>query len=79
MLDVIRSRGIIGGPYLDAHEPSHWHSSNASGDSSDSSVELVFCNPDLLWKSDFAQPRIGQGGFREAFQAVYKVRRRGIG
>ena len=82
MLDVIRSRGIIGGPYVDAH-----HIGPARSPRSDvgDPVELVFCNPDLLWKSDFPQPRIGQGAFREAFQAVYKVRRascvvrRGIG
>ena len=37
-------------------------------------VELVFCNPDLLWKSDFPKPRLGQGAFRDAFQAVYRVR-----
>ena len=36
-------------------------------------VELVFCNPDLLWGSDFPSPRIGQGGFRLAFQALFKV------
>ncbi|PIL33835.1 hypothetical protein GSI_03541 [Ganoderma sinense ZZ0214-1] len=72
MLDVIRSRGIIGGPYLDVDAHQSSYSSNASGHSSDP-VELVFCNPDLLWKSDFAQPRIGQGAFREAFQAVYKA------
>ncbi|KAH9912591.1 hypothetical protein B0H21DRAFT_704254, partial [Amylocystis lapponica] len=36
-------------------------------------VELVFCNPDIIWRSDFERPRIGQGAFREAFQAVYKA------
>ena len=82
MLDVIRSRGIIGGPYLDAHaeasqteQPSQIRMGRDSSSSSSNPVELVFCNPDLLWKSDFPQPRIGQGAFREAFQAVYKVRR----
>lgn len=59
-MDVIRSRGIIGGPYLDVPAPAP--------------VDLVFCNPDLLWKSDFPQVRLGQGAFREAFQAVHKVR-----
>lgn len=62
MVDVIRSRGLIGEPYLDAP-------------TDQKPVELVFCNPDLLWKSDFSQSRLGQGAFREAFQAVYKVRR----
>ncbi|KII92002.1 hypothetical protein PLICRDRAFT_457454 [Plicaturopsis crispa FD-325 SS-3] len=36
-------------------------------------IELVFCNPDLLWRSDFPRPRLGQGGFRVAFQAVFKA------
>ena len=36
-------------------------------------VELVFCNPDLLWGSDFPAARIGQGAFKLAFQSVYKV------
>lgn len=55
LCDIILSGGIVGGPY---HEPSV-------------PVELVFCNPDLIWRSDFDRPRLGQGAFREAFQAVY--------
>lgn len=57
--DVIQSGGIVGGPY---------------GAVPPRPIELVFCNPDLLWRSDFERPRLGQGAFREAFQAVYKVR-----
>ncbi|OJT10260.1 hypothetical protein TRAPUB_13214 [Trametes pubescens] len=60
MVDVIRSRGLIGEPYLDAPADQQ-------------PVELVFCNPDLLWKSDFSRSRLGQGAFREAFQAVYQA------
>lgn len=56
--DVLQSGGIIGGSYNKKH---------------DKNIELIFCNPDLLWRSDFERPRIGQGGFRVAFQAVYKV------
>jgi ribonucleotide monophosphatase NagD (HAD superfamily) len=60
MIDVILSRGIIDRPRpLDSAPP----------------VELVFCNPDLLWRSEFPRPRLGQGAFREAFQAVFKVSR----
>ena len=58
MIDVILSRGII-----DRVRP--------VGDAPP--VELVFCNPDLLWRSEFPRPRLGQGAFREAFQAVFKV------
>ncbi len=39
----------------------------------DEDVKLIFCNPDLLWGSDYPTSRIGQGGFRLAFQGVYKV------
>jgi ribonucleotide monophosphatase NagD (HAD superfamily) len=60
--DIIQSGGIIGGPYIrpDVH--------------SEEPVEVFFCNPDLIWRSDFERPRLGQGAFKEAFQAVYKVR-----
>ncbi|KAL0072764.1 hypothetical protein AAF712_000527 [Marasmius tenuissimus] len=59
MLDIIQSGGIIGNPYLEDHRSSP--------------VEIIFCNPDLLWKSDFPRPRLGQGAFKESFQAVYKA------
>lgn len=59
IIDVIQSRGVIDRPRpLDGAPP----------------VELIFCNPDLLWRSEFPRPRLGQGAFREAFQAVFKVR-----
>lgn len=59
MCDVIQSGGIVGGPYVSkcARKP----------------VDLVFCNPDLVWRSDFEHPRTGQGTFKEAFQAVFKA------
>ncbi|THV06710.1 HAD hydrolase [Dendrothele bispora CBS 962.96] len=57
VLDVIQSGGVIGGPYIESSNP----------------IEVIFCNPDLIWKSEFPQPRLGQGAFREAFQAVYKA------
>ncbi|KAI0360927.1 HAD-superfamily hydrolase [Trametes cingulata] len=88
ILDVIRARGVIGGPYLDtpppaAQQPLPQHARKHEHQPEDAvaerekekekPIELVFCNPDLLWKSDFPQPRLGQGAFREAFQAVYKA------
>ncbi|KAK0212590.1 HAD-like domain-containing protein [Desarmillaria ectypa] len=54
---LLTSNGIIGGPYGKPTKP----------------VELVFCNPDLIWRCDFPRPRLGQGAFKEAFQAVYKA------
>ncbi|KAL7281110.1 hypothetical protein ACG7TL_004417 [Trametes sanguinea] len=79
IIDVIRSGGVIGGSYLDTPPPSaqqplpHHQQPNGELEGENKPVELVFCNPDLLWKSDFPQPRLGQGAFREAFQAVYKA------
>jgi len=60
IIDVIQSRGII-----DRLRP----------EDGATPVELIFCNPDLLWRSEFPRPRLGQGAFREAFQAVFKVSR----
>lgn len=36
-------------------------------------IELIFCNPDMLWRGSHTYPRLGQGAFITAFQAVYKV------
>ena len=74
--DVIQSNGIIGGPYdLDPadQQPQPTHK-NTPDVQRHKPVELIFCNPDLLWRSEFERPRLGQGAFREAFQAVYKAR-----
>jgi hypothetical protein len=60
LCDIVQSNGIVGGPYVDPK-------------TNKNPVKLVFCNPDLLWKSDFPRPRIGQGGFKVAFQGVYEV------
>lgn len=60
MCDVLRSGGVIGAPpYV--------------SECSRRPVDLVFCNPDLVWKSEFDRPRLGQGAFKEAFQAVFKA------
>ncbi|KIM27645.1 hypothetical protein M408DRAFT_162438 [Serendipita vermifera MAFF 305830] len=40
---------------------------------SEEPVELIFCNPDLIWRGAYAKPRLGQGGFREAFQGVHQA------
>lgn len=56
MCDVIQ--GFIGG----SHETNHTRKP----------VDLVFCNPDIIWQSDFEAPRMGQGAFRVAFQAVFQ-------
>ncbi|KAF8995474.1 HAD-like domain-containing protein [Cyathus striatus] len=60
LCDIIQSGGIIGAPYISVQQ----QLSNPTA--------IIFCNPDLLWKSDFERPRLGQGAFKEAFQSVYK-------
>lgn len=59
--DLVQSGGIVGGPWVPLEKQTK-------------PVEVVFCNPDLLWRSDFPTPRLGQGAFKEAFLAVYNVR-----
>lgn len=44
------------------------------GKEGEKGVKLYFSNPDLLWKARYNVPRFGQGAFKEAFQAVFKVR-----
>ncbi len=60
LCDIIQSDGIVGGPYVDPR-------------TNQDPVELGFANPDLLWKSNFPRPRLGQGGFKVAFQGIYQV------
>ena len=35
--------------------------------------ELIFTNPDLVWRGQFPRVRLGQGAFKEALQAVYRA------
>jgi len=58
--DVIQSGGFVGGPHVPINQQQN-------------PLELVFCNPDLIWRSDFNLPRLGQGAFKVAFQAVFRV------
>ncbi|KAG8823121.1 hypothetical protein FRC17_009399 [Serendipita sp. 399] len=45
--------------------------SATTNDDGDERVELIFCNPDLVWRGAYPEPRLGQGGFREAFQSLH--------
>lgn len=38
----------------------------------DGQPELYFSNPDLTWAAGYHLPRLGQGGFREALEGVWK-------
>lgn len=61
MCDVLQSGGVIGGPFL------------RPGQLKRRPVEVIFCNPDLIWRADFERPRLGQGAFKEASLAVFKA------
>ena len=39
----------------------------------DGQPPLYFSNPDLLWAAAYHEPRLGQGGFREAFEGVWQA------
>ncbi|KAH9935561.1 HAD-like domain-containing protein [Fomitopsis serialis] len=71
LCDVFQSGGIIGGPHGGPGGTVGRDSTTQA--SQHRRPELIFCNPDLLWKANFERPRLGQGGFRIAFQAVYKA------
>jgi len=58
MCDVLRGNGFLA-------EPTSHPSAN--------DVEVIFCNPDLLWKNEWEGPRLGQGGFRKAWEGVWSV------
>ena len=39
----------------------------------DGQPPLYFSNPDLLWAAEYHLPRLGQGGFREAFEGIWEA------
>eukprot|EP00467_Chlorarachnion_reptans_P008279 CAMPEP_0114521370 /NCGR_PEP_ID=MMETSP0109-20121206/20148_1 /TAXON_ID=29199 /ORGANISM="Chlorarachnion reptans, Strain CCCM449" /LENGTH=466 /DNA_ID=CAMNT_0001702467 /DNA_START=180 /DNA_END=1580 /DNA_ORIENTATION=+ len=42
-------------------------------------IPIVFSNPDLLWKTQYANARFGQGAFRLSLEACYKARMQAMG
>ncbi|KAF2034428.1 HAD-superfamily hydrolase [Setomelanomma holmii] len=42
-----------------------------NGYQQDGQPTLYFSNPDLLWAAKYHLPRLGQGGFREAFEGIW--------
>lgn len=58
MCDILRGNGFLAEP---------------TSDPTATDVELIFCNPDLLWKNEWEGPRFGQGGFRRAWEGVWSV------
>ena len=39
----------------------------------DSQPPIYFSNPDLFWAAAYHLPRLGQGGFREAFEGIWSA------
>lgn len=68
--DIILSNGVIGAPYTYRQEPREQEEPLSE---KTEPVKIVFCNPDLQWRNEFARARLGQGAFKTAFQAVFKV------
>lgn len=57
---------LLGNGYITAGTPQ-------SPNEEKTEVDVIFCNPDLLWKNEFEVSRLGQGGFRRAWEGVWKV------
>lgn len=60
MCDILRGNGFL---------------AESASDPGVNGVEVIFCNPDLLWKNEWEGPRLGQGGFRKAWEGVWSVGR----
>jgi len=68
ILDLLLSeRGILG--TLSPHNANPALPNN--GYLQDSQPHLYFSNPDLWWAASYHLPRLGQGGFREAFAGLW--------
>jgi HAD superfamily hydrolase (TIGR01456 family) len=68
LLDVLLSRNGIMGTYS---EKNNDRSLPNNGYQQDGQPPLYFSNTDLLWAAGYHLPRLGQGGFREAFEGVW--------
>jgi HAD superfamily hydrolase (TIGR01456 family) len=68
LLDVLLSRNGIMGTYSSKNND---RSLPNNGYQQDGQPPLYFSNPDLLWATGYHLPRLGQGGFREAFEGAW--------
>ena len=70
ILDLLLShRGFLGTRSKLLNDPSLPN----MGYQQDGQPTLWFSNADLLWANAYHLPRLGQGGFREAFEGVWKA------
>ncbi|OAP61156.1 TIGR01456 family HAD hydrolase [Fonsecaea erecta] len=70
ILDVMLSREGIMGTYSSKNGDL---SLPNSGFLQDGQPTLYFSNPDLLWAADYHLSRLGQGGFREALEGLWRA------
>ncbi|KAF2109704.1 HAD-like domain-containing protein [Lophiotrema nucula] len=66
--DVLLSHQGILGTWSNKNGKSAYRN---KGFQQDGQPPLYFSNPDLLWAAKYHLPRLGQGGFREAFEGVW--------
>ena len=60
--------------YLGSYSPRNGDPSLPNqGYQQDGQPPLYFTNPDLFWAAAYHLPRLGQGGFREAFEGVWNA------
>ena len=68
ILDLLLSeKGIMGTVSLKNNN----HNLPNRGYLQDGQPKLYYSNPDLWWASSYPLPRLGQGGFREAFEGLW--------
>ena len=70
LLDVLLSKKGILGTYSPKNND---RSLPNKGYQQDGQPPLYFSNADLLWAAGYHLPRLGQGGFREAFEGVWEA------
>lgn len=70
LLDIMLSREGIVGTYSSKNGNKELEN---CGYQSDGQPPLYYSNPDLLWASAYPLSRLGQGGFREALDGVWKA------
>jgi len=70
LLDIMLSREGIVGTYSSKNGKNDLEN---YGYQSDGQPPLYYSNPDLLWASAYPLSRLGQGGFREALDGVWKA------
>ncbi|KAI9689128.1 MAG: Haloacid dehalogenase-like hydrolase domain-containing 5 [Bathelium mastoideum] len=70
IVDLLLSSGGV----LGTHSACNGDASLPNGGyQQDGQPKLYFSNPDLWWAAGWRQPRLGQGGFREAVEGVWRA------